>query len=69
MSDDDIFFTDESKLFEYLKKYTFLSKKYRKSYRKIWLIQKMVLILQTERKTNLLKILLERKNVEFESKT
>lgn len=47
----------------------FFCKKYRKSYRKIWLIQKTVLILQTERKTNLLKILLERKNVEFESKT
>lgn len=69
MSDDDIFFTDELKLFGNLKKYAFLSKKYRKSYRKIWLIQKMVLILQTERKTNLLKILLVRKNVEFESKT
>lgn len=61
MSDDDIFFTDESKLFEYLKKYTFLSKKYRKSYRKIWLIQKMVLILQTERKTNLLKNFVRKK--------
>ena len=47
----------------------FFAKKYRKTYRKIWLIQKTVLILQTERKTKLLKILLERKNVEFESKT
>lgn len=47
----------------------FFAKKYRKTYRKIWLIQKTVLILQTERKTKLLKFLLERKNVEFESKT